>query len=219
MKKLIIVGNSICAVMMKHYIEDTYFGQVVAFTVDKDFISEKIIENIPVISSEEIVNYYSQNEYLLIMGIGYKKMGDIRKNLYEKYKSLGYTFDNYIHPSAILPRNFSMGEGNVILEGVIFGIDSQINNCNLIYSGAVIGHDTAMGNYNTMSVSSALAGCCTLGDSCFIGLSATVRDCVKLGNKVLVGAGAYVYKDMPDLSVCKAPKSEIDYNMKSTDYL
>ena len=32
---------------------------------------------------------------------------------------MGYSFENYIHPSAIVSRDAILGEGNNILDGVI----------------------------------------------------------------------------------------------------
>lgn len=217
MDKIIIVGNGICAIMMKHYIEDTDFGEVCGFTVDEQYIKDATIECVPVIASKDILTICPPQDYKLILAIGYSKMGDVRKALFRKYKEMGYTFLNFIHPSAIISKRTNIGEGNIILEGVICEMDTSIGDANLIYCGAIIGHDTSIGSYSTMAGRASTAGCCKVGNNCFLGVSSVVRDCVKLEDYVLVGEGACAFRDMPAYSVVKAPKSEIVKDLISID--
>ena len=132
MQKLIIIGNGSYARMMNRYIDMTEFGETVAFAVDQIYIQEQQIDGLPVISLEALAGDYSQDEVLLIMGIGYRKMSNIRRKVYETCKSFGYQFANYIHPTAIIEKNVTLGEGNNILEGVIIEESVSLGNANLL---------------------------------------------------------------------------------------
>lgn len=219
-KKLVIVGNGPYARMMKEYIMmDHTAGGLVAFVVDEEYIREKDIDEIPVLSFVEFRVNFSVTEVELIMGIGYTGMGEVRKHIFERCKSWGYSFGNYIHPTAIVVKNVKMGEGNNILEGVILESGVEIGNANLFFGGSLIAHETIIGNYNSFSVKSCIAGCVEIENNCFFGASSTVRDHVMIHNHVLVGATAYVFKDIKAHSVVKPAKSSIDEGETSTNYL
>lgn len=219
MKKLMIMGNASYARMMKRYIDLASFGEVAAYVADAECIREKEIDRIPVLSLEEMRAGVSCEDVLLIMGIGYKKMGDIRKKVFEQCKSFGYRFANFIHPTAIIEKNVVMGEGNNILEGVILEESVVLGNANLLFGGSLIAHETTIGDYNTFSVKSVAAGCTTVGSHCFIGAAAAVKDHVTMGDYVLLGAMAFGFQDLEAYSVVVPEKSRILDGRKSTDFL
>lgn len=218
-KQLVIIGNGPYAKMMKEYVIMDQIGKIVAFVADEEYISQKDIDGIPVLSFESFIESCDKEEVSLVLGIGYTKMGKVRKQIFERCKSWGYHFENYIHPTAIVVPNVEMGEGNNILEGVILESGVKIGDANLLFGGALIGHETTVGNYNSFSVNSCVAGCVALGNNCFFGASSTVRDCVSIHDFVLVGATAYVYKDMEDYAVVRPAKSYVIENEISIDFL
>lgn len=218
-RKIVIIGNGIYAKMMQKYIDNTGYGVVCAYSVDEKYIDEKIIDGIPVISFEDLRKKYDNKEVGLILGIGYSKMGEVRKRIYNECIKWGYEFLNYIHPTAIIASDAIIGNGNNILEGVIIEAGTCIGNANLIYGGSIISHDCYVGDYNTFSVKSVVAGCTNIMNNCFLGASSVVRDKVTIKNYVLVGAAAYAFKDMEEYSVIVPEKSRIVENKKSIDYL
>ena len=219
MQKLIIIGNGSYARMMNRYIDMTEFGETVAFAVDQIYIQEQQIDGLPVISLEALAGDYSQDEVLLIMGIGYRKMSNIRRKVYETCKSFVYQFANYIHPTAIIEKNVTLGEGNNILEGVIIEESVSLGNANLLYGGSLIAHETAVGDFNTFSVKAVVAGCTVIRHHCFIGAAATIKDHIVLEDYVFIGASAYASKSMEKYSVLVPSESRILADKKSIDLL
>lgn len=219
MKKLIIIGNASYARMMKRYIDLAGIGEVIAYAADAECIREKELDRIPVLSMEELRENDFREEAMLIMGIGYKKMGGIRKKVFEQCKSFGYRFENFIHSTAIIEKNVVLGEGNNILEGVILEEGVVLGNANLLFGGSLIAHETRVGDYNTFSVKSVVAGCASIGNHCFIGASAAVKDHVTIQDYVLLGAMAFGFRDMESYSVVVPEKSRILEGRKSTDFL
>lgn len=191
MKKLIITGNGPYSEMMQKYIVQTGFGNILAYAVDEECISQREIKGIQVISFEELRKSYSGEEVSLIMGIGYRKMGEIRKKVFEKCKAWGYRFENYVHPTALISSDVVLGEGNNILEGVIFESGAVIGDANLFFGGSMVAHETVVGSYNTFSVKAVAAGCAVIQNHCFLGASSAVRDHVTLKDYVLLGATAF----------------------------
>lgn len=219
MKKLIIIGNSEHAYTMFHYIEMTHFGEVEGFCVNEKYISDKLFCGKPVIALEKLESVYDPNEVSLIMGIGYTKMGDIKEKIYLECKEMGFSFENYIHPTAILCEDIQIGEGNNILEGVILESGVEMGDCNLIFGGAMIAHDTKVGSFNSFSVKSTVAGYSDVRNHCFIGANSTVRDHVVIADYSLIGAAAYADHDMNEYEVLVPQKSVTLEGKKSTDFL
>lgn len=219
MKKIIIVGNGTYAQMMKKYIDLTSFGEVCAYAVDQDFIHEKELDKVRVISFDEMKEQFSCEDVALVMGIGYTQMSNVRKRVFEQCKAWGYNFENYIHPTAIVAPDIIIGEGNNILEGVLIEAGCSIGNANLLFGGSMLGHDSCVGNYNTFAGKSMIAGCVTVKNNVFLGVSSAVKDHVTLNNYVLLGAMAYGYKDMEEYAVAVPAKSVVLKDKKSTEYL
>lgn len=205
--------------MMQRYIKLTDFGQVCAYVVDAEYIQETELDNVEVISFEEMQEKYPTEDVVLVMAIGYTQMGNVRKKVFEKCKAMGYRFENYIHPTAIISPDVMLGEGNNILEGVIVEVGVTIGNANLFFGGSMIGHESEIGNYNTFSVKSTIAGCVEVRNNCFLGAASAVKDHVIIDDYVLLGATAYGYKNIPAYSVVVPAKSEILKDKKSIDYL
>ncbi len=218
MKKLVIMGNSSYSEMMKSYIMLTGFGKVIAYAVDGEFIEKDEIGGTPVISLEKLRDTYPAGEMSLIMGIGYAKMSEIRRKIFEKCKEWGYCFENFVHPTAIIAEDVTMGEGNNFLEGVIVEVGSVIGNGNLFFGGSLVAHGAVIGDYNTFSVKAVTAGHVTVKNHCFLGASSVVKDSVTLGNYVLLGAGAVGFKNLEPYSVVVPANSKILEGRKSIEF-
>lgn len=217
--KYIIIGNGVHAKTMYNYISQTKNEEIIGFCVDKNYIGEGCLCGKKVYETNEFLREIKPCDVRLIMGVGYTKMGDVKKSLFERFSTKGYIFDNYIHPTAIVSTDVSMGEGNSILAGAIIGSGSVLGNGNLIFEGALMSHDVMMGDYNTMSVGATVAGKAIINSHCFIGANATVRDNVELEDYVLVGASAYADKNIAKRSVLAGNKSVLLKNKQSDSFI
>jgi hypothetical protein len=59
MKKLIIFGSSEIAELAKFYFESENKSEVVAFTIDDEFISEDTFKGLPIVPYSEITKSFS----------------------------------------------------------------------------------------------------------------------------------------------------------------
>lgn len=216
---LLIVGNGVYAQMLNRYIKLTDFGIVDGYVVEKKCIDKEYIDDKKVYPLEEIGKYFSAGNIKLIMGIGYKNMGNIRKRVYEICKNKGYLFENYIHPTAIVAEDLIIGEGNNIFEGVLIQMGTKIGNCNLIYGKSVIGHDSEIGDFNSISLNVTVAGNVDIKNNCFLGAGAVTKDHITISDYALVGAGGYAFKSLEEFQVVSTPKNYIIKNKISTEYI
>ena len=212
MREIYIVGNCIYAEMLLQYLkEDTRLLQnhkICGFVVDKQYIQETIIQGLPVVTFEDLAQKPRENTDL-VLAIGYSKMGDIRKAIFQRCKDMGFSFMSYHHPTAVIHPSVKCGEGNIILENVILEAGCEIGTGNLFYGGAILGHDSKIGDFNTFSIGAVTAGCVQIKNHCFFGVRSAVKDHVMIEDYVLVGATAYAYQDIPAYFVVHSPRCTI----------
>lgn len=202
MKKLILYGNTEFAKMMKYYIDTDTDREVACYTVEEKYINEKQIGLIDVVPFENInIKLYPIEQYEILICIGYSKMNNVRKRIFNKCKNMGYTVASYVHSSTKIPHGTKIGEGNIILENVTIQPFVKLGNSNLIWYNSTIAHNCVVGNFNTLCGMSSLSGCVKIGDNCFIGNNATIKDHILIRDYTLVGAASYINKDTEKYSV------------------
>ncbi|WP_078127707.1 acetyltransferase [Leptospira alexanderi] len=130
--------------------------------------------------------------------IGQIKNSEIRKEIYNKLKSLGFTLPVILSPSAYLSKYAKVGEGTILMHysivnsGVSIGVNSIMN------TRALIEHDCSIGNHCHIATASILNGGVRLGDESFIGSGTIIREGVHIGKKCLVGMGSKILKNVLD---------------------
>lgn len=193
--KCLIVGNSVYAGMLNDYLKSDEKYEVVGFTVEKEYIGSNIFEGLKVIPYETIEEEFRPNEFRLLLGVGYSDMNDTKEHLFKIYHKKGYLFETYIHPSAVIPADLKMGEGNIFFEGVIVQRGSIIGDGNVFFSRTLIAHDCKIGNFNSFSFAS-LAGNVIVKNKCFMGMGSVVGEEVTIEDRVFIGANAYVNENI-----------------------
>lgn len=193
MKNAIIFGNTSFSKMIKYYINKYTDIDIVAFCVNQAYINETSLDGIPVISFESIETCYPPDKFDFYIAIGNNGMNTVRENIYNSILRKGYNILNFIHPSVVIESD-SIGQGNIILEGVSIGYHVQIGNGNIIWNNVTLSHEDSIGDFNYIAPASALAGRVTVKNNCFLGLNCTIRNDIVISNYTLVGAGCYINK-------------------------
>ena len=206
--KYIIVGNSVYAHMLYEYVEEMEKGSVQAFTVEDKYISKPEMLGLPVISYEEIENYYSPEETKLFLAVGYTQMNEIKEKLFNMYKAKGYEFASYIHPSTVIAQDAELGEGNIFFEGSIVQRGCKIGSGNVFFVRTTIAHDCTIGDFNSFTCVS-LAGRVTVKNKCFFGMGSIVSEDVVIEEQAFVGANAYIASNMEKGRVALGEKAKI----------
>ena len=122
----------------------------------------------------------------------------IRLNKYELLASNGAKIPVLIHPSAIISRYSTVGEGSVVMAGVVINSFAEIGKYCILNTSCTIDHDCVLGNSVHVSPGANLAGAVAVGECAWIGLGSGVRQGIKIGKNVTVGAGAVVIEDLPE---------------------
>lgn len=130
----------------------------------------------------------------------------VRKRLVDEYASLGFDFATVIHPSAIVSRTASIGEGSVIQRGASVSSNSRIGRFCKLNVNANVMHDNEVGDYSTIAPNAVLLGCVELEEEVYIGANSTVLPNKVIGRRSIIGAGAVVVNDVkPNCTVVGVP--------------
>jgi acetyltransferase EpsM len=166
-------------------------GQSVDVVYD-DYPKQPSLLGVPVVPASLLD---SEKIDSLILSIGNNR---VRKRLAKK---LNVTFENAIHPSAILSKHIAIGEGTVVMAGVKVNPNAVIGKHCILNTGAIIEHDCKIGHFAHLSPGVALAGNVTVGEGTHVGIGSCVIQGITIGKWVTIGAGAVIIKDVPDYAV------------------
>lgn len=122
--------------------------------------------------------------------------GQIRKRLMEREGNR--TFPILIHPSAVIADDVEIGEGSVIMAGVVINPGARIGRGSIVNTSSSIDHDCVVGDYCHISVGSRLSGTVRVGEMTWIGAGVTVSNNVNICSECMIGAGAVVIKDIKE---------------------
>lgn len=211
-KKLLIFGSNAYAVRMFYCFIDHYDYEIAGFIVDKEYKTCDEIENIPLYDTEYVLNTFHPNEYAIFIAIGYTKLNTIREAKYNLFKDKGYSFVNFIHPSAIIERNVKLGDNLFIGAFVYISFNVTIGNNVVIEASSDIGHDSLIGDHCNI-IMSRIAGYVTVKNNCFIGNNSAVKDKVTIGEYSVIGLGSQVNKNVNPYSVVHAALTKVHKNL------
>jgi sugar O-acyltransferase (sialic acid O-acetyltransferase NeuD family) len=208
MKRAVIFGTGDFAQVAYIYLRDDSDFEVVAFTVNRDYLSETVLLGLPVVPFEDLAVSHPAADFSVFLGVGFSKVNAARRGVYDSLKQRAYDTPTYVHSSVQRWRETTIGEACFIFEeNVVQPFVTIGNNC-VLWSGNHIGHHSTVGDNVFIASHVVISGKCTIGDNCFVGVNATFRDGITIGRDCVIGAGAVLLKDAQDGSVYKSTATE-----------
>lgn len=197
-KPVVIFGIGDYARVAAVYLREDSEREVVAFTVDREYVRSDRLLEMPVIPFDELADDFPPGKVDLLVAIGFSRVNRVRRETYERCKKLGYGFVTYISSSATVVGDVTIGENTFIFEENVIQPFVDIGDNVVLWSGNHIGHDSTIGSHCFVASHVVVSGNVTLGDSCFLGVNSTIRDGVKIAPECVIGAGALIMKDTQD---------------------
>jgi sugar O-acyltransferase (sialic acid O-acetyltransferase NeuD family) len=173
--KIIVVGSGGHAHVLVDALLKTKVEIIGITNIDLNKHAQHIFD-IPVLGNDDVIRDHSPTKVRIINGIGGTGTGtgSLRKDVFNKIKQWGYTFASVIHPSAIIARGVTLGEGVQIMAGAIVQANADINENVLINTRASVDHDCIIGAHSHISPGATLSGNIELGASSHIGTGANI---------------------------------------------
>lgn len=208
MAKVIIFGNGQIASVGHFYLTHDSEHEVVAFTVDRAYLTEESLFGLPVVPFEEVEKLYPPDQYRMLVMVSYRKVNKLRAEKYRQAKEKGYRLISYVSSKATTWPGLVLGDNCFIMENNVIQPFVEIGNDVILWSGNHIGHHTTIQDHCFIASHVVVSGSVTVGPHCFLGVNATVRDNVTLGAETVVGAGALILRDAPEQGVFIGSQSE-----------
>lgn len=106
-------------------------------------------------------------------------------------------FATAVHRSAVIGVRTTIGEGAVVMAGVVVNNDCAIGAHTILYTSCSVDHDNVVADFASLAPNAATGGNVHLGERVAVGLGAAIVHRLYLGDGVVVGAGAVVLDHVP----------------------
>ncbi|MDH4439318.1 MAG: acetyltransferase [Rhizobium sp.] len=207
-KKLVIFGTGDIGQLAHYYFRHDSEYEVVAFTVDRSYLTSTEFCGLPVVAFDDITDAYPPSDHALFVAVSYAKLNSVRRQKFEAAQALGYGLASYISSKATVLNERAIGRNCFILEDNTIQPFCQISDNVTLWSGNHIGHHSHIGSHTFISSHVVVSGGVKIGEQCFIGVNATLRDHVTIGDRCVVGAGALILSDAEPNGVYVSAETE-----------
>lgn len=207
MAKIILFGTGDIAQLANYYFTTDSEHEVVAFTVDKEYLNSDSYEGLPLVAFDEVEEKYPSSEYKMFIALSYAKMNTIREEKYFKAKEKGYELISYVSTKCSYMSQFKHGDNCFILEDNTIQPFVKIGNNVTLWSGNHIGHHSEIKDHNFVSSHVVISGHCIINSNCFLGVNATLAHKVEIAKETLLGAGAIIAKNTDERGIYVPPRT------------
>ncbi|HAM51434.1 MAG TPA: UDP-glucose 4-epimerase [Nitrospiraceae bacterium] len=195
MAKVVLFGLSETTELIHFYLCHDSDHQVVAFTVDEKYLTQKSFCGLPVLPFEEIEKTHPPENYHMGVFLGFRDVNRLRANKYAEAKSKGYTMITYISSKAITWPGAVIGENCYVFEQTLIAPFATLGNNVVALAGCLIGHHSIISDHCFLSARTVVLGCSKVGNYCVLGANSTVKDLVTVADSCVVGVGAEITKN------------------------
>jgi sugar O-acyltransferase (sialic acid O-acetyltransferase NeuD family) len=194
-RPLVLVGAGEFAQIACEYFEHDSERDVLAFSVERDYLTQPTLAGRPVVAWETLESTYPPADVDLFVAIPASQLNRLRTRFYRDARRKGYRCASYVSTRAFVWRNAEVGENSFIFEGNVIQPFVRIGNNCILWSGNHVGHRTVVHDNVFIASHAVISGYCEIGESSFIGVNSTFNDHVKVAPDNVIGAGALVTRD------------------------
>lgn len=194
-RQVVIFGTGDFARVAHVYLREDSPFDVVAFTVDDQFIEADRLDGLPIIPFEQLGDRYPPSEHRMFVAIGFRSVNRARADTYARCKDRGYELITYVSSRASSVGELDLGDNCFVFEENVIQPNVRIGDDVILWSGNHIGHDSEIGDHCFVASHAVISGNVRIGPYCFVGVNATVRDGVTIAPECVIGAGALIMRD------------------------
>jgi sugar O-acyltransferase (sialic acid O-acetyltransferase NeuD family) len=194
-RAVVVFGTGDFARIAEIYLREDSEYDVVAFTVDGEFIESEQLAGVPVVPFEKVTDLYPPSEHAMLVAIGFRGVNKARARVYERCKERGYELISYVNSRATYWGELQLGDNCFVFEENVIQPSVRIGDDVVLWSGNHIGHDSEIGDHCFIASHAVISGNVRIGPYCFIGVNATLRDGITIAPECVIGAGALVMRD------------------------
>lgn len=218
MKKIVLAGNSITAEILYSYLKHDFRYEVVAATVDDEFMATGSLHEVMSVPFSRLVSEFPPADVSIIMAMGYNDLNRSRASLFERLRGLGYPLETFVHPDARVYTEQAIGEGSIVLPGAVIEPHAKVGSNTMVWCNATLAHHCTVEDNCWIASGAVISGQAVIGRNAFVGVNATVVNKINVGELNVIGAGALITKDTKTDSVHLARSAEV-WRYSAEDYV
>lgn len=195
MAKIVIFGTGQLAEVAHFYLTHDSEHEVVAFSVDSNYLQAGHHMGLPAVAFEQVEELYPPADYRMFVPVSYRHRNKLRESKYLVAKQKGYELISYVSSRAVTWPGLSVGENCFIFESNVIQPFVEIGNNVILWSGNHIGHHSRIGDHCFLASHVVVSGAVTIEPFCFLGVNATIRDGITIARECIIGAGALILEN------------------------
>lgn len=122
----------------------------------------------------------------------------VRERFQSRLVDAGASVPVLVHPSAVIGSEVIIGDGSVVMAGVVVNCCTRIGLGCIINTGATVDHDCCIEDFVHISPGVNLAGSVLVGNRSWLGIGSKVINNINITGNCNIGAGSLVVKDITD---------------------
>lgn len=186
MTKIVIFGTGKVAAVAADIFAEQSETEVIAFTVDRQWLNADTLNGKPVVAFEDLTTRYPPGSVSLFLAIGYHQINRLRARKHDALRALGYQTVNCISRRAWVAPSAKLGSNCLIMPNAVIEPEATVGDNVVVWSNTTIGHHSTLDDHVWISGNTVIGGAARLETRCFAALGAVV------GNEVRIGAGSFL---------------------------
>src|SRR5579871_4451528 len=134
-RPLILIGAGEFAQIACEYFEHDSDYDVVAFSVEREYLTQPTLAGRPVVAYEELETRYPPADHAVFVAIPASQLNRLRARFYLDAKAKGYRLATYVSSRAFVWRNAEIGENSFIFENNVIQPFVRIGHNCVLWSG------------------------------------------------------------------------------------
>src|SRR4051812_39218044 len=116
MSATVVFGAGQWAELAHFYLTHDSPHEVVAFTVDAEYLTSTAFQGLPVVPFEELKAHFPPDRFKLFIPLSFMEMNHVRAAKYSRAKDEGYSLISYVSSKATTWPGFTCGDNCFIFE-------------------------------------------------------------------------------------------------------
>jgi sugar O-acyltransferase (sialic acid O-acetyltransferase NeuD family) len=208
-RKLLILGDRVFAEIACEYFTHDSDYEVVAFSVEREFIRTDRLMGLPLVPFETLEEAYDPAGHSVYAAITYHQFNRLRTRLAGEARDKGFPLASYVSSRAFVWRNVEVGEHCFIFEDNTVQPFVRIGSNVVMWSGNHIGHHSHIRDNCFISSHVVVSGGVDIGENTFLGVNSTLVNDITVGPDCWIGPAVTVTRSTEPGSFYTPPKSTL----------
>ncbi|WP_067177476.1 NeuD/PglB/VioB family sugar acetyltransferase [Sulfurospirillum sp. UCH001] len=188
-KKILLIGGGGHCKSVIDVIEQENRFEIAGIIDKKELIGHDVL-GYKIVGSDEDLNHLRQHYHYAFITVGQINSPEIRIELFEMLKCLGYELPVVISPLAYVSKHGHISEGSIVMHHALVNASAHIGKNCIINTKALVEHDAIIEDHCHISTGAILNGGAHVKAGTFYGSNVTCKEYATV--KGFIKAGSIV---------------------------